>query len=177
MGRPGTQKDEREKNKAIVRRMLEAFNTGDTNVVAELIDTNVKDKSRFANAAPELRNKRVVQRVQTEVMAESKAFPDKKFKEELIVAEGDTVVLRWSMTGTHNGTLIGKKATGKKIKVFGTEFVRIKNGKIVEHADDGMHTLDVLRQLEMFDPEILSEMAQEDAVDLTSEDNAVTGPP
>jgi predicted ester cyclase len=143
--------DKLEKNKDIVRRMLEAFNTGDAEVVAELLHPEIKDLSGLHGLEPEVRKMPAVKRVQTEIMLEQQAFPDKKFKVETIIAEGDTVLLRWSMTGTHSGSLFGRKATGKKVKAFGTEIVRIKDGKIIEHNDDGIHVLELLRQLGWLD--------------------------
>ncbi|MGA7731886.1 MAG: ester cyclase [Chloroflexia bacterium] len=143
--------DKLENNKKIVRRMLEAFNTGDTKVVEELIAPNIRDVANLHGFEEHERRMPVPQRVQTEIMLGKQAFPDKKFKVESIIAEGDTVILRWSMTGTHTGTLFGRKATGKKVKVSGTEIVRIKDGKIVEHDDDGVHTLQLLQQLGWLD--------------------------
>jgi predicted ester cyclase len=145
-----------EKNKQIVRRMLKAFNDGDTNVVKELLHPQINDKSRKIGLEPELRAAPAVKRVQTEIMREKEAFPDRKFKEESIVAEGDTVILRWSMTGTHRGKLLDRPPTGKKVKTFGTEIVRIQDGKIIEHDDDASHVLDILGQLDMLTPEVLS---------------------
>jgi predicted ester cyclase len=147
--------DDTTKNKAIVRRMLKAFNDGDTEVVGELLHPDIQDQSPMLGLEPELRRAPAVKRVKTEIMREKEAFPDRKFKEEMLIAEGDTVTLRWSMTGTHRGTLLGKKGTGKKVKTFGTEFIRIKDGKIIEHNDDAGHVLDVLRQLDMLDAEVL----------------------
>ncbi|HEX6903896.1 MAG TPA: ester cyclase [Thermoanaerobaculia bacterium] len=144
-----------EANKAVVRRMLDAFNTGNSDVVRELLHPDIKDRSLALGLEQELRRGPVMKRVQTEIMREKEAFPDKKFKEVLMVAEGDMVVLRWSMTGTHKGPAFGKKATGKKVITAGTEFVRIKDGKIIEHDDDPFHVLDLLWQLDLLDREIL----------------------
>jgi len=145
------ERDKLEKNKAIMRRMLDAFNTGDTKVVEELIAPNTEDVAMLHGFEEDERRMPVPQRVQTEVMLGKQAFPDKKFKEESIIAEGDTVLLRWSFTGTHQGTLFGRKATGKKVKVSGYDIVRIQDGKIVGHDDDGVHTLQLLQQLGWLD--------------------------
>ena len=147
--------DKLEENKAIMRRMLEAFNTGDTSVVKELLGSKIKDRSQALGLEPTIRNSPVVRRVQTEIMREKQAFPDQKFTEVSLVAEGDRVVLHWQMTGTHRGDFIGHAGTGKKVKTFGTEFVRISRGKIVEHDDDPFHILDLLWQLDLLTPEVL----------------------
>ena len=144
-----------EDNKAIVRKMLDAFNTANTGVVRELFHPQMIDHSRALGLEPALRNEPAVRRVQTEIMREQEVFPDRQFKELILLAEGDQVVLRWEMTGTHKGAAFGRPATGRRIKTRGTEFVRIKDGKIIEHDDDPFHILDILWQLDLLTPEIL----------------------
>ena len=61
------------------------------------------------------------------------AFPDSRFTiEQMIAAEEDTVVTRWTVRGTHKGELLGNAPTGKKITVTGTHICRVPGGKIVE---------------------------------------------
>jgi predicted ester cyclase len=148
-----------ERNKAIVRRMLEAFNTGNTAIVKELLDPNIKDHGSPVGFERDLQKAHPIKRVQTEILREEDAFPDRKFKEEALIAEGDTVILRWSMTGTNKGKILGRPPTGKKVTTRGTEFVRIKNGKIVEHrGDDDAHVLHVLMQLDMLDQKTVTQL-------------------
>jgi predicted ester cyclase len=149
--------DERlEKNKQIVRRILKAFNGEDPGAIKELFHPDIVDHSDPVGLEPELREVDLVTRVQTEVMREKEVFPDRKFKEVSILAEGDRVVLRWEMTGTNKGDVLGHKATGKKVKTYGTEYIRIKDGKIIEHDDDSPgHVFNLLDQLGMLDRETL----------------------
>jgi predicted ester cyclase len=63
------------------------------------------------------------------------AFPDINFAVEVIVAEGDTVVTRWRLTGTHLGEHLGKAATGNKVDVDGVSIDRIKGGMVVSGFD------------------------------------------
>jgi predicted ester cyclase len=145
-----------DRNKAIMRRMLKAFNgEEDKRAVKELFHPQLKDRSAPIGLEPELQRADVVTRVQAEIMRHKEVFPDRKFKEVYMVAEGDMVVLRWEMTGTHEGEVLGRKGSGKKIKTAGTEFVRIQDGKIVEHDDDPGHVFHLLWQLDMFDQETL----------------------
>ena len=60
------------------------------------------------------------------------AFPDLRATVEDMVAEGDKVVTRWTMHGTHEGTLRDISATGKQVTVKGVTIKRIANGKVVE---------------------------------------------
>lgn len=60
------------------------------------------------------------------------AFPDRRITHEDIVAEGDRVVIRWKMTGTHQGDLMGIAPTGKSVTVTGFDEFRVADGKIAE---------------------------------------------
>lgn len=74
------------------------------------------------------------------------AFPDARNQIDEIVAEGDRVVVRWTMTGTHTGDGLGFPATGRAIRLAGITMSRIAGGRIAEHwsyRDD----LAMLRQL------------------------------
>ena len=53
------------------------------------------------------------------------AFPDVHFTIDDMIAEGDKVATRWTMTGTH-------KATNKTVTVWGIGIVRVVGGKIAE---------------------------------------------
>lgn len=59
-------------------------------------------------------------------------FPDIKNTIEDAVVEGDTVVYRSTLKGTHTGNFLGAPPTGKSVKVEDFTQHRIKNGKIVE---------------------------------------------
>jgi len=61
------------------------------------------------------------------------AFPDSRISIESCIAEGDTVVSRWTLTGTHQGQFQGIPATGRPVKFNGIEFNKVIAGNIVEH--------------------------------------------
>ena len=61
------------------------------------------------------------------------AFPDQQVTIEDEVAEDDTVVTRWTFSGTHRGALMGIPATGKQVAIKGISIDRIDGGKVVEH--------------------------------------------
>jgi steroid delta-isomerase-like uncharacterized protein len=60
------------------------------------------------------------------------AFPDIRFQIEDEISDGDTVVVRWTVTGTHNGDLPGLPRTGRPISVTGITIARLSDGKFVE---------------------------------------------
>jgi steroid delta-isomerase-like uncharacterized protein len=80
------------------------------------------------------------------VAANSAAFPDLRWTVEDMVAEGDTVAVRYTMTGTHQGTFAGVAATGTAVRAESMTFYRLADGKIVEeHAQLDM--LSLLQQM------------------------------
>ena len=61
------------------------------------------------------------------------AFPDLHFTIEDLIAEGDIVAGRLTMTGTHNGPLMGMPPTGRTVHQAHMHFIRFQDGKAVEH--------------------------------------------
>jgi steroid delta-isomerase-like uncharacterized protein len=60
------------------------------------------------------------------------AFPDTHMTVEDEIVAGDTVVVRWTVTGTHRGELPGLPPTGRKISLSGISIARLREGKFVE---------------------------------------------
>ena len=61
------------------------------------------------------------------------AFPDLQVTVEDMIAEGEKLVVRYSVRGTHKGNLMGIPPTGKEIFVTGTAIDRFDSGQSVEH--------------------------------------------
>jgi predicted ester cyclase len=51
---------------------------------------------------------------------------------EDLLAEGETVMARWSCRGTHKGDLSGIAPTGKQFTISGVSIARLANGKMAE---------------------------------------------
>ena len=70
------------------------------------------------------------------------AFPDTRVSVEDVIAEGDKVVTRTRLRGTHRAELMGIDPTQRHIEVEGITIHRIEGGKIVEqwqyHDDLGL---------------------------------------
>jgi steroid delta-isomerase-like uncharacterized protein len=74
------------------------------------------------------------------------AFPDQWWQIEDLIAEGDRVVARTTMTGTHHGDFFGIPPTGRSVTVSGVHIIRVADGRVIEHwgcNDD----LGLMRQL------------------------------
>src|SRR5207253_2158141 len=88
-----------EANKAIMLRMLEAFNKHDVNIVDELIHPKINDKAKHKGLDPKVRSLPTIEHVKAQIMLERTAVPDGKFEVVTLIAEGDQVVLQWRLTG------------------------------------------------------------------------------
>ncbi len=75
------------------------------------------------------------------------AFPDVRVTVEDVIAEGDKVVTRWTIRGTHQGEIeeFGPP-TGRQVEIKGITIHRIEGGKIVEEWER-YDNLSVMQQL------------------------------
>jgi steroid delta-isomerase-like uncharacterized protein len=80
------------------------------------------------------------------ISAYHKAFPDAHWAVEEQIAADDTVVTRWTGSGTHQAELSGLAATGRPVKVSGIWIHRIGGDKIVESWNN-WDALGMLQQL------------------------------
>jgi steroid delta-isomerase-like uncharacterized protein len=74
------------------------------------------------------------------------AFPDGRYSVEDMIADEDTVVVRWAFHGTHTGELMGIAPTGKQVKWTLTCFYRVTDGKVQRCWGDA-DNLGLLQQL------------------------------
>jgi steroid delta-isomerase-like uncharacterized protein len=117
-----------EENKAIVRRVNdEVWSEGHLDVIEELIADNFV--ATVVGAPEQIRGP---QGFREFVGIYRKAFPDLRITVDEQFAEGETVVTRWTATGTNEGELMGMPATGKQATTAGININRISGGKLVE---------------------------------------------
>jgi predicted ester cyclase len=78
-----------------------------------------------------------------------KSFPDLKFTIKDMIAEGDKVVVRMTVTGTHDGdgSFMNFVPRGKKIEIETIDILRFADGKMIEHWGR-TDTLCMLEQLD-----------------------------
>ncbi|MGW7416906.1 ester cyclase [Streptomyces sp. NPDC054863] len=64
------------------------------------------------------------------------AFPDLHLVAKSVVAEGDRVILRITVTGSQLGEFMGKAPSGRKVTWYMLEELRFNDeGKVIEHYD------------------------------------------
>ena len=131
-----------EQNKIIVRRAIEeVYNEGKLDVVDELVSG---DFVAHVSSSPE--DIHGPTGMKQFVASLREGFPDLHITIEDQIAEGDKVVTRWTVRGTHTGPFQGIPATGKQATMSGIEIDRVVDGKAIEcwtSADD----LGLLQQL------------------------------
>lgn len=76
-------------------------------------------------------DERVVEGVRRGCFSYFQAFPDLHASIDELLAEGDRVFSRTTMTGTHDGEYKGIPATGRHIASESAEVFRIADGKFV----------------------------------------------
>ncbi len=131
-----------EQNKALIRYFYEeVWNKGNLNAADEVFAAEyVRHDLRPGNALPGPEGQK---RIAGDFRA---AFPDLHMQVDVMIAEDDLVMARWTTIGTNTGAWGSVPATGKQVKFSGVNIFRIANGKVVEiwnHRDD----LGVMQQL------------------------------
>jgi steroid delta-isomerase-like uncharacterized protein len=63
------------------------------------------------------------------------ALPDLRIEVEDSIAEGDQVVLRWRVTGTHLGAGLGMPPSGRPVEARGMSWFRLRDGRMAEGWD------------------------------------------
>ena len=115
--------------KATVIRLLDAINTGDAELVSQTIDEvfepDVKQHSPFEATGTQTLKEMVVARLY-------RAFPDLHITIEDLIEEGDKVVEKDTVTGTHQGEYNGLPPTGKSVSYSEIFIMRFVNGRIAE---------------------------------------------
>ena len=116
---------EQERNKAVARSFFEeVLGQGQLDKYAEF---HAKDFVAHAKG-----HDAVLEEDMAAAREERKALPDMTVRVNQMVAEGDLVAVRWTVTGTNTQAGMGLPATGKKITTEGMTLFRFKDGKITE---------------------------------------------
>ena len=138
-----------EANKAIVgRHFNQVLNQGQLDTVDEIytsdyvLDAPVRsDGSSQARGLTQGR-----EQLKQRVTLFRTAFPDIHFSQDDIVGEGDSVVVRYTFSGTHQGVFAGVEPGGRSISIMGILIAHLKDGKIRE-AWSAFDSAELMKQL------------------------------
>lgn len=115
-----------QENKVTVRSLIEeAFDKGNLSAIDELIADEYVNHA----AGTEVHGREGMKAFVTTYRS---AFPGYDCLIEDQIAEGDTVVTRWTVRGTQDGELMGIPPTGKRVSVPGVVIDRLADGRLVE---------------------------------------------
>ena len=116
-------------NKAVVERLLNAWNDSDFQVIEEELVA-----SDFVNhnppPVPGIGRDRDGMLAAMRYMRQ--AFPDGRAETVNLVAEDDKVVVQDVVRGTHHGEFMGMSATGRQVNFEFVHIFRLAEGRIVE---------------------------------------------
>ncbi|QLG63427.1 ester cyclase [Halorarum salinum] len=130
----------REENARLARRFPEDVATeGRIDVIDEICAEDVVDHSPFGEARGREALTERIESLRT-------AFGGFSATVEDVVSEGDTVAMRVTLRGIHEGEFMGVEPTGREFEVGNMVFTRIDGGKIVERWVQP-DTLGLLQQL------------------------------
>jgi steroid delta-isomerase-like uncharacterized protein len=117
-------------NKATIRRLYDVMNAGDVEVISKTIDEVVEPNVLYH--APGQTGATGAQALKQVWPVLLRAFPDLHVAVEDVIAEGDKVVCRDTVTGTHQGEYRGLPPTGKSVRYNEIFILRFVNGRIAE---------------------------------------------
>jgi predicted ester cyclase len=125
-----------EEMKALGHRIAQAWSEGNLQIIDEVYAPNYvnhytgEDREKLKQA----------------IEAARTVSSDLHITQSDFIVEGNRLVFRWTLRGTHTGAYAGGPATGKRIELRGLHVARIKNGQVVEEWSRG-DDLGLLRQL------------------------------
>jgi steroid delta-isomerase-like uncharacterized protein len=108
----------------IVQRIFDAWNSHDPDRYIELLDEQRIIESDTLPAP-------VVGLEASRQFMESivRAFPDVHFEIDQLFGDGEFGAIRWTLTGTHRGELMGIPPTNRPVVIHGCTIGRLRQGK------------------------------------------------
>jgi steroid delta-isomerase-like uncharacterized protein len=129
-----------EVNKAIVRRLFEeCFNQHNLDLHPEFYSEGFVQHTAALGDLRRPEHRQLLASIFT-------AFSDARWTVLDQVSEGDQVVTRWTLLGTHTGTFMGIAGTGRPLNCNGMCIDRFADGKIAEEWEE-WDTLGMMQQL------------------------------
>jgi steroid delta-isomerase-like uncharacterized protein len=124
----GSSSAQEQENKQVVRQFFELLDRHDTESMGQLLVSSNNYSFHIGGMSSPVdwnEHKRLLAGVNT-------AFPDLHHEIVDMVAEGDKVAIRLSVSGTHKEEFQGIPPTGKKLSLDEMGFISIIDGKITE---------------------------------------------
>jgi steroid delta-isomerase-like uncharacterized protein len=117
-------------NKAAFLRFHDAANTGDIEVISKTIDEFIAPDAVIRTPLPiDATGAEALKQIWAMLL---RIYPDIHLTVEDLIAEGDKVVGRTTVTGTHQGEFMGVAATGNSVTYNEMFMFRFADGRVVE---------------------------------------------
>jgi steroid delta-isomerase-like uncharacterized protein len=121
---------EEARNKATFTRFHDAVNSGNAELISKMIDELVEPDATIRTPVPlDVSGAAALKHVWAVLL---QAFPDLHLTVEDMIAEGDKIVVRNTVTGTHRGEYLGLPPTGKPVKYNEIFIFRLEGGRVAE---------------------------------------------
>ena len=118
-----------EKNKTIVRRFYEEMvNTGKVDGIEDFISEEYAEVNNGEKHAVGIEG------AKAHIRDVRQTYPDLHLSIQRQIAEGEWVATCITARGTHQGSWLGIKPTGKPVAFTGVNIDRVVGGRIVEHG-------------------------------------------
>lgn len=115
-----------EENKQIIGRFVdEVINGQNHDRIEAYVDENVADHTPFGDTEG-------IEAFRETTEAIHAAFPDFEVTPEEIISEENTVSVRMTQRGTHEGEFLGVAPTGNSFEIKAMAFVHMEDGMLVE---------------------------------------------
>src|SRR5919107_2052255 len=132
---------EEEKNKALVRRFVEAQWEKDLAALKQMMAPDFVDHSVLPGQGTTRED------YLHDVAEDQAASPDAQLSIEDQISEGDKVTTRLAIHGTHDQEMFtGMPPTGVELKFTGIIITRVAGGKIVEEWSEGTYAYELAQQ-------------------------------
>jgi steroid delta-isomerase-like uncharacterized protein len=117
-------------SKATLRRFIDAANTGDAELLSKTIEELIEPDALIRTPLPiEATGAELVKELWARL---HRAYADLHITIEDLIQEGDKVVIRNTVTGTHEGEYMGIPPTGKSVTYNEIFIARFADGRIAE---------------------------------------------
>lgn len=126
--------------KLLERYVTEVWDNGNPEAVESFASEDFRRHGRPGSEPLDLGDQ--IERLQ----AFRSAFPDIGIRVDHVMTSDDHIAFRSTMTGTHQGELMGIAPTGLKVTVQLVDMIRVEAGKFAEQWG-GPDMLDLVRQL------------------------------
>ena len=130
----------KEKNVEAQEKFGEAVNTGNLELIRDVVADNVKDHDPAPDQGPG------PQGFIDFFSGMRTSFPDFEVEVDHMVTDQDNVSFAYTAKGTHKGNFMGYEPTGKSFEVRGMQIGRFENGKLAERWGS-TNQLGILQQL------------------------------